>query len=691
MKISVLLGSALLLSQPLCAQNEEAKDTLTTQMMMQDLPEVFVKATRPIVKAEKGQLVYNMPLLIEKIPADNAYDAVTRIPGISELNGNISFAGKAITLIINGKPTTLDYSQIIERLKAMPASQLAKAEVMLSAPARLHVRGMAINLVTKDYAGKKLVSGQIQSTWNQSKYGEWQGKGNLLLQKGKLGLDAMYSFTDGTSYGETNSDANHPLLGKRVTYQDKTSQKTDGLTHNYRLGLSYDFADNHQLSLAYTGKWDSSHSHHETIGASTSQQHGNEHIYLHNIDASYTLPFGLQLGMSYLYYKDPRQQNLEGTMLNEERTIETNSKQVIDKWLFTADQSHSLKHGWELSYGMKFQRSNNRSYQTTINKNGTEIPDATSQVNIEERILSVYGGISKQLNERISLEASAEAEQYHSPQWNKWHVYPTLNALWKANPSNILNLSFSSNSKFPSYWSTMNSIYYASTYMEIWGNPNLKPCSTYETSLMWTLKSRYTLMAFAKFQPKYSVQLPYQPTDHLAVIMKETNFDYNHTMGIQASASFCMGSWLNGNISATGIYRHDKSNDFFDLPFNRKHISAILSGELSTLLSRSHHIHFILNPFYQSKAIQGLYDINSIFQLNATLRWASNNGKWSIVATGHNIFNEGFTTKSVQGNQDYRMNIKQDWSSASIAIIYKIGNYKEKRTKDVDTSRMGIN
>lgn len=35
MKINFILGSALLLSQPLCAQNEEAKDTLTTQMIMQ--------------------------------------------------------------------------------------------------------------------------------------------------------------------------------------------------------------------------------------------------------------------------------------------------------------------------------------------------------------------------------------------------------------------------------------------------------------------------------------------------------------------------------------------------------------------------------------------------------------------------------------------------------------------------------
>lgn len=128
--------------------------------MMQNLPEVIVKATRPIVKAERGKLVYNTPLLIEKMPADNAYDALTRIPGVNELNGNINFAGKDITLIINGKPTTLDYAQIVERLKAMPASQLAKAEVMPTAPARLHVRGMAINLVTKDHTGETCSQGK---------------------------------------------------------------------------------------------------------------------------------------------------------------------------------------------------------------------------------------------------------------------------------------------------------------------------------------------------------------------------------------------------------------------------------------------------------------------------------------------------------------------------------------------------
>ncbi|MDY5079094.1 MAG: hypothetical protein SPE71_02485, partial [Prevotella sp.] len=78
-----------------------------------------------------------MPLLLKQLPADNAYEALTRIPGISDATGKISFSGNEVTLIVNGQATTLTQEQLAERLKAMPAAQLAKAEVMLSAPRSL--------------------------------------------------------------------------------------------------------------------------------------------------------------------------------------------------------------------------------------------------------------------------------------------------------------------------------------------------------------------------------------------------------------------------------------------------------------------------------------------------------------------------------------------------------------------------
>lgn len=690
-----LLGLFLLSVANVKAQTRTQTDSLTMETMLHNLPEVMVKGSRPIVKAERGMLSYNMPLLLKQLPADNAYEALTRIPGVSDATGSISFSGNEVTLIINGQATTLTQEQLTERLKAMPAAQLAKAEVMLSAPARYHVRGMAINIVTKDYAGTNQLSGQVIGGMKQSKYAKGFGDLYLSLQRGKFGLDAQYKYVNGNSYGESSRIANHPLGNNRVYYNDETGQKSFGITHNYRLGMNYAFSKNHRLDVAYTGHWDKRCSNSNTTGSSISGMHHDSHEYLHNVDVNYSLPFGLTLNGSYTYYRTPQQQALDGTMHTDEsmseteRNLTSGSEQTINKWMFTADQTHSLSHGWGLSYGVKGQFTSNKSYQTTIDKDGSVLPDGTSSVDLNERIWNIYAGFRKQINKAISLEASVAAEQYHSPIWDKWRVYPTLNALWNVNDNHLLNLSFSSNSEFPSYWSTMSNVFYSSTYTEIHGNPDLKPFSYYNVNLMWQIKRRYTLMAFANLKPDYSVQLPYQTTDRMAVIMKETNFDYSNSFGLQASAIFSAGKWLNGNVFVMGTYKHDKSDHFFDLPFDRKKLSVVLGGTASVKLCSTQDLRLILNPFYQTKAIQGVYDISPIFSMDAKLQWSSHDGRWGLRLNGNNIFNNKYDTRSVQGNQDYRMKINYNWASVTFAVIYKFGGYKEKTVKEVDTSRMG--
>ena len=690
-----LLGLFLLSVANVKAQTRTQTDSLTMETMLHNLPEVMVKGSRPIVKAERGMLSYNMPLLLKQLPADNAYEALTRIPGVSDATGSISFSGNEVTLIINGQATTLTQEQLTERLKAMPAAQLAKAEVMLSAPARYHVRGMAINIVTKDYAGTNQLSGQIIGGFEQNKYAKGFGDLYLSLQRDKFGLDAQYKYVNGNSYGESSLIANHPLGNNRIHYNDETGQKSFGITHDYRLGMNYTFSKNNCLDVAYMGQWDKTNSNSRTTGSSISGMHHDSHEYLHNVDVNYSLPFGLTLNGSYTYYRTPQQQALDGTMHTDEsmpeteRNLTSGSEQTINKWMFTADQTHSLTQGWGLSYGVKGQFTSNKSYQTTIDKDGSVLPDGTSSVDLNERIWNIYAGFSKQINKAVSVEASVVAEQYHSPIWDKWRVYPTLNALWNVNDNHLLNLSFSSNSEFPSYWSTMSNVFYSSTYTEIHGNPDLKPFSYYNVNLMWQIKRRYTLMAFASLKPDYSVQLPYQTTDRMAVIMKETNFDYSNSFGLQASAIFSVGKWLNGNVFAVGTYKHDKSSHFFDLPFNHKKLSVRLGGTASVKLCTTQDLRLILNPFIQSKAIQGVYDISPIFRMNAKLQWSSHDGRWGLRLNGNNIFNNKYDTRSLQGNQDYRMKINYSWASVTFAVIYKFGGYKEKNIKKVDTSRMG--
>ncbi len=668
--------------------NQPEVGTIRLQPENIKLNGVQVTGERIVFGTENGHLVYNMPMLLQVYPADNAYDALVSIPGVSEMGGNVMFSGRAVTLIINGKPTTLSADKVVERLKQMPAAMLAKAEVMQSAPAKYHVRGMAINIVTKDFTGTNQLSGQLMGGWRQQKYGTGYAGGSIIYNHGKLGIDASYMFTDGAGYGQVEHEANHPLNDQRIPYSDKTRNRSDGTDHEYLIGMDYAISENHNLSLAYTGQWNSTRSTNTTTGTAQSIQNSRQHTYLHNVDANYSAPFDLQLGASYTNYQEPRTQNLDGQLNEMSRNLYVDSRQKVSKWLFTADQTHSLPKGWELNYGGKAQFTNNNSYQTTFNADHQPLPDATSYVDYNERILNAYAGFSKQIGQSLSLDASLTAEQYHATKWNEWRIYPQFNAMWNINEKNMLNLSFSSEAIYPSYWSTMSSIYYASAYSEIWGNPDLKPMSKYDINLMWQLNRKYTFTAFAMLEPDYFVQMAYQPTDRMAVIMKETNFDYSNYFGLQASAQFRVGQWLNGNLNATALYRHDKTQ-FFDLPIDRTRLSGILGGIAVVKFSQRHNIQLILNSFFQTKSVQGLYDIDPFLRLNATLRYTTKNGKWSLVAKGENLLNAYISTSSTIAHQDYTMRVWMPYTNYSLTAIYRIGNFKEKQKKQVDTSRMG--
>ena len=653
------------------------------------LRNVKVKGVLPIVSTENGKITYNMPMLLEQMPADNAYDALSKIPGLYDNNGSICYGGQEATLIINGKPTTLSMQQIVEKLKNMPAMQLQKAEIMMSAPSRYHVRGLAINVVTKDFTNTNQVSAQLEGIGEYSKYWAGKAKANVLINSGKLTLSANYSLRKGSEYVKNEYDAYHNIQNENIHYNEVSEKRNDLIQHRYSLGMDYAISEDSKLSVNYNGEWESNDDRSVSVGSCASVLDTKLHYYIHNAEINYSLPFGLGLSLSYLGYQNPRSQQLDGEAFKTHTDLITDSKQNINKWLFSADQVHELKNDWELSYGLMMQFTDNRSYQTTTDLNGTPLPDATSEVDYLERIYSPYVGISKQFGKKLSLDASITVENYNSLKWNEWRIYPSFNAMWNINKENMLNFSFNSNAKYPSYWSTMSSIYYMSSYSEIWGNPELKSASIYKLNLMWRYKQRYSVSLFADIKIDNAMQLSYQPADRVAVIFKSINFNYRDMLGVMASAHLISGKRFSGSVSATGYYLMDKADNFFDLKIDRKKMSFILSGNASWLISERPNLRFNITPFFMNDFIQGLYDADNKLSLDASLRWTSDNGRWVVSLDGDNITNSCFSLKSRLANQNFTMRMWQEYQTYSLNVIYKIGNYKARKNKGIDTSRMG--
>ena len=105
--------------------------------LFQQLPEVLVRGERPVIKGEKGKLIYDVPRIIEKLPVTNAYEVLKELPGVTEQNGTLSLGGLRVTVVVNGKVTTLDKEQLRAMLEGTPVSRIEKAENHVCRPCPL--------------------------------------------------------------------------------------------------------------------------------------------------------------------------------------------------------------------------------------------------------------------------------------------------------------------------------------------------------------------------------------------------------------------------------------------------------------------------------------------------------------------------------------------------------------------------
>lgn len=107
-RIYVTLVFVVAVCWQVAAQNEDrilSADSLITMdgrldSLYRSLPEVMVVGERPIVKAMQGKLIYDLPRLLRNLAVDNAYDAVKELPGVTEMNDNLTLGGKSVTCCI---------------------------------------------------------------------------------------------------------------------------------------------------------------------------------------------------------------------------------------------------------------------------------------------------------------------------------------------------------------------------------------------------------------------------------------------------------------------------------------------------------------------------------------------------------------------------------------------------------------
>ena len=656
-----------------------------------NIDEVVVTSDRPLVKAKEGRLEYNLSLLSQKQIINNAYEAICKLPGVQDKNGKLSLVGaKEVTVILNGKASTMTQEQLIEMLKNTSASQVQTAEVMYNTPPEYHVRGAAINIVMAK-AEDNTIQSELSATFRNRYFNSYNGNINFLITKGRSSLNVSYN--PGYSHIMTMMDmaSMHNYDGKIYDITQTQKINTKGWMHNIYAEYGYQLNKANKLSVGYNGALLDNGKGTIDVNGNFQDSHNDklQDSKLHNIFTRYSSGFGLDLGMDYTDYSMNDYNRLENNLTNNTRQfLDYTSDQKIRKFSVYADQNHALANNWTLKYGIRYDYTDNKNKQFFNQIEGKEnVYNSSSR--LYEQTTNFYAGFDKEFESGLSLSLSATGEYYSIGDYHKWAVYPQANLNYSLSRKHTFMLGISSKKNYPTYWDMQTSTTYMNGYEEIQTIEGLRPANVYSVNANYLFLQKYMLSLFYERTNDYFTMDMYQAKDRLALVYRTQNWNYYQSFGMSVNIPFSIGEWLSSQVNATVVNDRNRFDNFFDIPFDRK--KWMFVGALDNTFKIKETLSFELNDNIQTPFIQGTLDLASLFNLTAGMKWDFAKNKCSLAIRCNDILNTSMPDMRIRFKGQYLdMNTGFYTRITSLNFTYRFGGYKKKGFKNIDTSRFGL-
>ncbi|MDD7317806.1 MAG: outer membrane beta-barrel family protein [Prevotella sp.] len=689
MRLSTLIISCF---TSVAVNAQSGSDSLRMDSVMHNLPEVYVRGERPVARVGGSKITYDLPRLIEKRGIDNAYDAVKQLPGVVEMDDRLSLGGMGeTTIILDGRVNTMTAEEMMSLLKRIPASRIEKAEVMYNAPAKMQVRGAVINVLLKQKTDDDSpLQGEAYLKWAQSHQAGFGERANLLYNRGKFSLDFMYQHSHGDDFSRTDEFSHHRLDDGSVhDIVTEETNRSNGYSHDYRIGADWLFSEKHRLGIVYNGEYGSKKVNQSMSGNVLGSMNIRHKTWLHNLAIDYQTAFGLKTGAEMTYYDNPEEQFLNSKLPTGALNYHVNNEQRVNRLKFFISQEHALKDNLNINYGAIYTSSTNNSRQEYRSLTSTTGHSPTSSYTRQsEDVVNVYAGFGMNCGKKLMLDASLAAEYYHSRNWNRWNIYPTLNITYLPRQGHVLQLGVSNNRYYPNYWAMTNFVTYSNGgYNEITGNPGLRPMKDYRLQLVYVLHSKYQFLAWLKHSDDHFTQSPYQRHDRLTVSYQHLNSDFQQQIGTQAVVPFKAGNRLDARLTLVGVWQRDKASRFHDLSFDRNIFFGMAGINSTVTLSAKPDITVSIDGMIRSKAIQTTYDLPASGNLDIGARWQFMN-KRAILSL---YCNDIFETSKINPRIDFMgQNLKMNFScyrEFGLSFTYRFGGYKEKKHEAVDKTR----
>ncbi|SHI72627.1 Outer membrane receptor proteins, mostly Fe transport [Hymenobacter daecheongensis DSM 21074] len=545
--------------------------TVALTSAVQKLGEVTVTGERDVVETKPDRIVYNAEKDLTNA-GGTAADVLRKVPLLSvDPEGNVQLRGTSnVLVLINNKPSGIVAGSVADAMKQIPADQIKTVEVITSPSAKYDAEGSGgiINITLK----KNNLQGTNGSLGLAGGTRSSNANAALNYRQGKVGLTSSAS---GFAYYSPNrNDLERYLKNadgtERLTLLQRGEGNSLGGGGFGRLGLDYDPAQYHSLTLAVQGSMFRNSGDNQLFNESTPtpafsnrftrDSERSFHTQSYDVSGSYTRTFaqkrrewnvlgqhtrnrnnqdfsldqypgeGVAANPNYREQSLNLSRNLETTLqtdyvhpLSETTTLETGAKAIMRR--VSSDYTVQTDPTGQSSLQTNKPRSNNFSY--------------------DQDVLAAYGSYGFSLNKKVSGKAGARVEQTRidgsfkqgsdqGVQQDYTTLLPNLSLSYQPGnpkmPGQSLRAAYSQRIQRPQIF-YLNPFVNATDSLNItYGNPQLEPERTHNVELSYTTFIKGSVLTISTYARRTGSAIePFRFVDTVRVAGRPDRLVQNQT------------------------------------------------------------------------------------------------------------------------------------------------------------------
>jgi iron complex outermembrane recepter protein len=685
------------------------------------LGEVTVKAAKPFIERQLDKTVVNVENSI--VAAGNSVlEVLERSPGVVvNQESAINMKGKAgIILMIDGKPSPLSGTDLINYLKGIPAANIQSIELITNPSARYDAAGNAgiINIKFKKDKNDGF-NGSFTASYGQGEYWKPQASANFNYRNKKWNLFGSHSHSQPTQL--TRFFINRKFFDESrnlaSTFVQNSFIKQPMKSDNTRLGLDYYLSKKTVVGVLTNGNWFHLNRNGSTNAVITKpngqQDYANNNINLsdesrfnafanfnfkHTIDSTgKEITADIDLGKyDAKTIQDINNQNFSPTgqeILNSKLATKQLGNILVKS--IKADYVHPFSKTAKLEFGVKSSlvtSDNDVKFFDVINNQNILDRSRSNNFLYEENVNAVYTSFAKEFKKwdlqtglrmehtRTNGEQVSTGEKFSR---NYVNFFPNIVFNRKFNENNSLSWSYAKRIDRPSYRQLNPFRVFVDSYTYVVGDPKLKSVITNNYELSHTFKGQYiTSLSYSKSKEsitdvfvqeddtKISYQIPANLQD-----FEQVNLGLYIPFKIKKVVNSNLSGSVNWNKYTSPLQGGILQNEYTS--WDARLTNNILLGKGWTAE---------LNGFYQSQSVWGLFIIKSLAQVSTGLQKVSKDKLSTFKLSVTDMFLTNHIAVIVKyQNMDFFTDRTWDSRVATLSYSYRFGKNTVARARQRTT------